>query len=162
MTFTLNPSTTVSGVNELLHLREQLDTLIDRHVEVAQHIIEDADFMDGRIIRIQHFEARRLKDLPLGALVHVGQFEWEPHPRLGDYAAHPVDDCPAQQRETHRRRTNWCEQALHEKVRAPYTREPNRSWHTNLGTWMVVGQDHTAETVTLVAIGEAAAREVGE
>ena len=159
-TLTLPPRTTVSGVNELLHLRSQIDALTARRIEVASHIAEDAEFMGGKVIRVQHFEARRLRELSLGALVHVGAFDWERVQRFSDYVAHPADDCPVERREElpqRRRRRAWCERAIHEKVRAPYTREPSRSWHTNLGTWMVIGQDHAAETVTLVAIGEGAA-----
>lgn len=151
MTITLDPRTTVSGVNELLHLREQIDELTARRIEVASHIAEDAEFMGGRVLRIPFFYIRNDVDKTLGTVFHVAEFEQEWGTRIADhYDAHPAHACPV------RRRVFWCGRRQGEKVRVAYTREPNRSWQTFLGSWVLVDYDDETKTGTLVAIQEAA------
>lgn len=150
MTMLLDPRTTVSGVNELLYLREQIDALTARRIEVASHIAEDAEFMGGEVARLDYFHIDgEVETAPLGGLYHVARIEQEC--RGDGYAhldAHPSDKCG---------RIVWCGQRLRVRVRARYTREPRRSWHTFLGTWVLVGYDNETKTGTLVAIQEATA-----
>lgn len=152
MTLTLDPRTNVSGVAELLQIRQQLENLTTRRAEVASHIAEDAEFMGGRVIQIPNLYFRRDDDKTLGTVFHVAEFEQEGGTRTADvYDAHPAHDCPV------RRRVFWCGRRRGEKVRVAYTREPNRSWHTFLGSWVLVAHDHQTQTATLVAIQEATA-----
>lgn len=145
----LPPRITVSGVNELLHLAEQIDTLSTRRDEVASHIVEDADFMGGRLLHLRYFQVRGVQSASLGTVFHVARCEYEYRDDPDDFNAHPAGRCPSSLRR------HWCELQQNEKVRIPYTREPNRSWRTFLGTWLLVGRDDTAGTATFLAIGQA-------
>lgn len=151
-TLALDPCTNVSGVAELLQIRDQLDKLTARRAEVASHIAEDAEFMGGRVIQIPYFYVRDDDDRTLGTVYHVAEFEQEWGTRTADhYDAHPAHNCPV------RRRVYWCGRRQGEKVRVPYTREPDRSWQTFLGSWVLVAYDNKTQTGTLVAIQEATA-----
>lgn len=150
-TLTLDPRTNVSGVAELLQIREQLEKLIARRAEVASHIAEDAEFMGGRVVQIPYFYVRDDGAKTLGTVYHVAEFEQEWGNRNVEYDAHPAHDCPV------RRRIYWCGRRKGERVRVPYTREPDRSWHTFLGSWVLVAYDSETQTATLVAIQEATA-----
>ncbi len=149
MTITLDPRTTVSGVNELLSLREQIDAATARVEALAPQVVENAEFQDGRLLRLPYYEAR-VRNAPLGTLYHLATWEAEgsaaPTP---DYLAHPAERCPL-----HRHR--WCSLPLDQRVKTRYTREPHRSWHTFLGTWLLLATDDNTETATFIAIEEAA------
>lgn len=150
-TLTLDPCTNVSGVAELLQIRDQLEKLTARRAEVASHIAEDAEFMGGQVIQIPYFYARDDDAKTPGTVYHVAEFEEERGNRTVDYDAHRAHDCPV------RRRVYWCGRRQGERVRVPYTREPDRRWQTFLGSWVLVAYDNETQTGTLVAIQEATA-----
>lgn len=151
-TLTLDPRTNVSGVAELLQIRDQLETLTARRAEVASHIAEDAEFMGGEVLHIPSYDARGIAEAPIGTVYHVSHFESECRPWITtEHDAHRADQCPE------RRRRFWCGQRQGEKVRVPYTREPKRSWHTFLGSWVLIAYDAETRMGTLVAIQEATA-----
>lgn len=149
-TLTLDPRTNVSGVAELLQIRDQLEKLTARRAEVASHIAEDAEFMGGEVLRIPSYDARGITEAPIGTVYHVSHFESECRPWITEHDAHRADQCP-------KRRLFWCGRRQGEKVRVAYTREPKRSWHTFLGSWVLVAYNNETQTGTLVAIQEATA-----
>lgn len=131
----------VSGVGELLSLREQIDTMTARAEEVASHIAANAEFMGGSVLQLPHYKVTDIETATLGTIYHVGRYEQEHSVALHD-DAHPIGKCG---------RSIWCDQRVGERVRVRYTREPNRSWLTFLGDWVLAGVDekHTATFVAL-------------
>ncbi|MCC4247492.1 hypothetical protein [Microbacterium testaceum] len=145
MTLTLDPRTIVSGVGELLSLREQIDTMTARAEEVASHIASDAEFMGGSVLRLPDYCASGVLTAALGTIYHVGRYEAAHRGAIdGNDYAHPVGKCG---------RSIWCAQRVGERVRVRYSREPNRSWLTFLGKWVLVGVDDR-QTATFVALEE--------
>ena len=144
MTLALNPRTMVSGVGELLALREQIDTMTARAERIASHIAEDAAFMGGQVLQLPNCYADNVETAPLGTIYHVGRYEHE-HRGAIDWhdSAHPIGKCG---------RSIWCDQRVGERVRVRYTREPNRSWLTLFGKWVLVGVDDK-QTATFVGLG---------
>lgn len=147
MTMTLNPRTTVSGVNELLSLREQIDALTFRLDALAPQVVSNAEFQDGKLLHVPYYEAK-VRNVPLGTLYHLATWDAEgsaaPTP---DILAHAANRCP-------QHRHPWCHLPVGERVKTRYTREPRRSWHTFLGTWMLLATDDGTETATFIELDE--------
>lgn len=146
MTVLLDPRTTVSGVAELLSLREQIDTLTARCAEVASRIPENAEFMGGKVLRLPYFLIRGVEKAPLGSVFHVALFDREYRDDPDDYDAHEAGKCPVAHRGVY-----WCSHRPHHTFRLRYSRGTRGTF---LGSWVLTGYDTDTKTGTLVAIEE--------